>query len=233
MSENNFEEIFKTIADAYVDQYAEELKAEYIEIKDQCLTYITPKLDGRIKNILRSKGSSHNRVFQVIAASIVLLLLIPGIIGLMKLRQLNKGDTYSSSNDSVYTSPSAGADQGYGLDELNEPIYEETYTGDNNEMVLLQLSLPDKYVIQYSQLDNNQTIHYITSQNLDNIVTTIEYDIGNDWYKDFSVVDINGLKGYYRNSDDYKMIVFVKDEHIYTVTCRFDMETIYDFVKYI
>ena len=241
MDEEKNDALFKALADIYVDSYGKTLLNEAAYLKSQNLEYVTPKVDNRIKSIAKNRGRRTNRTISILAASIVLVLLIPGIISLTNRKGRGSPDLASSSGPS-----SPAPSESYDIEEespfamvpLPPPsVSQSSGSGSNetDEIILIPLAsnLPSQYRITDSRQDLGQSIYYISSTDSDDIVVTLEYDIGEDWFKSFHPIDIDGMEGYYRNKNDYKILVVIKDGILYTLTCRYEMESVYDFAKYL
>ena len=235
MNKEKNDAILKTIADTYIEKYGKSLAQEAEQLNNDNVTYLTPKLDSKVKQIIRNKGRRASRYIPLIAASIVLILLIPVIITSIGGRYLKTASNEVANSESGAMSEAADVvgSSSSGISENEEKMVLEGSSEGNSVIIPLSNRLPEGYSLVYSELDNGQTIHHIDSDNQDNVVVTISERIDDDWYLGLDTVDIDGTRGYYINSKEYKMLVFTKNNYIYTLTCQYEMNTIYYLSKYI
>ena len=90
----------------------------------------------------------------------------------------------------------------------------------------LSAALPERLSVSNAQQDTGQSIYMLTDQYGDDVVLTMEYsDQQIDTYG-LAAVDMYGHKVYFKGRDGYNMALFERDGVRYTMTCRYEMNTL-------
>ena len=93
----------------------------------------------------------------------------------------------------------------------------------------LPFNLPENFTVAAAKMDNGQSIYYLADTAKDDVVLTMEpvEDAGGDMDTDgLRVFDINGKTVYGRSAGAYSFLTFDEDGVRYTLTCKYDINTL-------
>lgn len=94
------------------------------------------------------------------------------------------------------------------------------------EVVPLSFTLPEGIVLAGFEQDKGKSIYYLEDAYQDDVVLTLEYTKDDFDSSGFQPVEVNGETVYAVSEEDYKLIVFEKAEVLYTLACRYDINTL-------
>ena len=92
-------------------------------------------------------------------------------------------------------------------------------------IIPLSFSLPENLSVADTELDNGQSVYYLSDRYEDNVVMTLEktdFEPG----EGLTAIRINGSAAYTRATADYQLLTFRKDGVLYTLTCRYELGTL-------
>lgn len=94
------------------------------------------------------------------------------------------------------------------------------------DIIALAFELPETMEVSKVEQDKGQTIYYIADNNLDHVVLTAEK--GDDVVLSGFLhrTQMNGTSVYYKDLTDYKIVEVNKDGILYTLTCKYDINTL-------
>jgi hypothetical protein len=102
-------------------------------------------------------------------------------------------------------------------------------TSDDRQLISLSFQVPTGFTQTGAEQDQGQSIYYFDDQLGDNVVLTLEkpeVPIDESFY---TQLDINGASAYAASRDYYQIMMFEKDDVLYTLTCRYDVNTLLRF----
>ena len=200
---NQEEQIYKKIADLYVDAMGSKLKEEYLALHIQMNT---ASMDQKVfvgiektnKKESRKKVIKFTKVFVPLAASFLL------VISALFFLNLNK--SFAPAEEA----PAA-------------EVAEESEA----EFIPLSHPLPSNLSVIDSKLDNGMTIYRLRDIYEDDVVMElIQESEGEFNTEDMMQIEVNGKIVYGRTTDTYNKLIFIDDGIIYTLTCRYDINTL-------
>ncbi len=100
------------------------------------------------------------------------------------------------------------------------------------ELIPLAFSLPENLSVARTKQDNGQSIYYLSDLYEDNVVMTLEkadFEPG----ERLTELWVNGSAAYARATPDYQLLTFRKDGVVYTLTCRYELDTLLSLGKQI
>ncbi len=244
MQENHNDKLFKQIAKQYAEEFGVELRQELTELERTKTVYVTPNLDRKVREIGKKKKKKYTAFFIALAASILILLITPGILRQNREQTLfpgnntapetsqteaeapSKTDTEADTNsetlpDTVRPEPTLPDTVGPGA---TKP--EEVMPDSSAKLIPLNAALPRGFEIEKQELDRGKSIYYLSNKEADDVVVTLEEDSGDDWYKSLKQIDLDGTPAYGKSGPDYKMLVVEKGGILYTLTCVHDFNTL-------
>ena len=96
----------------------------------------------------------------------------------------------------------------------------------SSQLIPISFTMPDNLSVASKKLDNGQSVYRLDNTTGDSIVMTMERDVGLPDTSQLSDVNINGYTVYAAQTADYNFIAFTKDGVTYTMTCRYQIETL-------
>jgi len=197
MKKHNSENIFEHIAQTYSESVGGELQNELKSLPP----HYTPRLDQLTAKRIRSlKRRKYTRIAGIAAACLVFVLLIPAVY---RLQNLKSYDTSENLSESAQT--------------------------DDSESTLIPLSFspPENFSISDTGEDNGVSIYYLADIRQDDVVMQLEYTTtAEPLFDSLKPVTISGNQAYGISTADYKMLTFVHDNILYTLTCQYDFNTL-------
>lgn len=92
--------------------------------------------------------------------------------------------------------------------------------------IALSAPLPQGFTQQGFEQDQGQSIYYLEQQALDHVVMTLEHgDLLSDT-RGLIPVKLGDATVYGAQTDSYNLLTFAKDGVVYTLTCRYDINTL-------
>lgn len=100
-----------------------------------------------------------------------------------------------------------------------------SHAGETPALIPLSFSLPENLSVADTELDNGQSVYYLSDSYEDNVVMTLEktdFEPG----EGLTAIRVNGSAAYTRETADYQLLTFRKDGVLYTLTCRYELNTL-------
>lgn len=92
--------------------------------------------------------------------------------------------------------------------------------------IALNFALPDNFSESGFEQDNEKSIYYLEDKGKDDVVMTLEYAQDVPEKEALVPLEIDGYEVYGRQTGEYSLLAFCKDDVLYTLTCRHDINTI-------
>ena len=199
LSDDSF---FQKLARSYAETEGRQLKEEL----EHTPRHSTPLMDRRVRQRIKAgRTRGLNLKFGVLAACLVVaLLIIPlvlrsGAPGLNLSSVQNPASPDSASPDSASPDPT---------------------------LIPISFTLPATLSHSSSRTDNGESIHYLKDINADDVVLTMEQTSRKPATNNLTPVTINGKTAWVRETADYKYLTFSHSGILYTMTCRYDLNTL-------
>jgi hypothetical protein len=109
---------------------------------------------------------------------------------------------------------------------IREPI---TQTPDDRQLISLSFQVPSGFTQTGAEQDQGKSIYYFDDLQGDNVVLTLEKPEVPIDESSFTELDINDASVYAASREGYQMMTFEKDNLSYTLTCRYDVNTLLRF----
>lgn len=177
-------------------RYMEREGERYRQELAQQPAVLTPRLDRRVLGRLHRKKAV--RWISGAAAAAAALLLVVGL-----LPRLLRG--FDSPPPAGSTSPSAPA---------------------ADTLLPLSFALPDNLRVASSEWDNGQSIYRLREAAQDDVVLVMEPSGTFAAPDGFSPLSIDGSTAYARCTRDYNLLTFSAGGITYTLSCRYELETL-------
>ena len=201
MKGNDNENIYRHIAERYIDKMGQELLDEQNSNSNNLKHIDTANLDRRVyKGLNKGKGSRIIKFAVSVAACILLVFAIP------VFRWINENGEINKSSDM--------------------PSQENFETQVENELIPLSFSLPLNMEVKDKKEDNGMSIYYLEDTFNDDVVMQLERKGADFETEKFTEINIDGYQVYGFSEDNYNMIKFEYQEITYTMTCRYDINTL-------
>jgi len=204
MKDNKTENIYEHIAKEYTDYTSEMLQRESQSLPpfpDETIN----RLDNRVASQIRTlKIRRFTRLAGLAAACLLLVLAVPLVYMLQNTGNKRSAD---SSSESAAAESSA-------------------------ELIPLSFSLPDNFTVSDSKIDNGVSVYYLTDTHADDVVLQLEYtDTATPVFDSLKPVTIAGNEAYGYAAGSFKMISFIHGDILYTLTCKYDINTLISISK--
>lgn len=204
------EDIYKKLAETYMDSLGSELMAEHEDIKNTPIP--VERTDYLVqKGIKQPAKSNISRIFNAkwaagIAAALVILIAIPFV--------------YQTITNYPQTS------------DINQEEEAASEGIPSAELLPLSFNLPSNLSVTDSKLDNGVSIYYLADKFLDDIVLQMQ-PAGNADLDTSSLqqIEINGKHAYAGSFSDYNILEFEEDGISYSLTCKHDINTLISLSK--
>lgn len=198
------DELWKQIAKEYIQDYGKKLICEDSQLKASPQHTVTPSLDRKVfTHIKRAKRSRNARTITLTAACIVFMLVTPLLLRILR-------------DDTGFEKPPASAAE----------ISDSEGVVPDSEPIPISFIMPERFSVEDCKLDNGKTVYHLADKDLDDIIMTMEYNgevTRDDSLKNFT---INGYPAYGKLESGYRLLAFEKDDITYTMTCRYDFDTL-------
>lgn len=201
MPMKNTHEFFKTIAKQYVDIDGEKLKDELMGFDKEKKINISPEFNSGVYNKINKLKIKKHMIPAGTLAACLLLFTL---------------SYYFIQNHKV-VSPHSNFEQ-----VSSEPKY---------ELITLNVNLPQNYYVSQIKQDKEETIYYINNSANDDVILTVkksDEDIEREGLKEIS---IKNSVAYGLAKADYSILKFEKEGNIYTLTCKYNYNTLIEISK--
>ena len=204
-------EIFRNIAMSYVETDGEILKQELSQLTQEKSADISQELRMRARiNEVKKKRLTIKAASMAATAAAVLFLVI-------------------SIAPNFFTN---NAD--YEMDYSAEETYQTTKaqigesSQSNYKVVPLSFTLPQNLTVAGMEQDKGQSIYYLQDIMGDDVVLILEETDRPAETESMRLIYINGLPVYVRETNDYNLATLKKDGILYTMSCKYELDTLTD-----
>ncbi len=213
MDEKRQDALFEEMAKQYADVYGEALRWEQAQMERENLRYATPRMDAKMAALRRGKTRRvWTRVVPVAAACVVLAVLVPVLASRFSTQPL------APPAQSVAAEAAAGADN---APADGSPAAEEA-------LLPMDFDLPANFTVAAAKLDNGKSVYALEDDAQDDVVLVMEPEaqLTPEDTAGMRQIEVNGQVAYVQDKPDYKLLTFEKDGVVYTLTCRYDVNTL-------
>ena len=204
---NDNERIYRALAKRYIDgqgrELLHELAAERAEKND------TSRMDKAVYKQISAKKHRIIWICSGLAACLIVALISLPVLGL--LQNLNSG---FSINDDKSNSQAPHNSAEKPLPNIN-----------------LAPALPERLRISAEETDESRRVYILSDYYGDDVVLTAEYRESKPDADGLTPFLVNGVTVYYLSEDFYYLMTFKHDGILYTMTCRYEMETLLELCK--
>lgn len=198
------DKIYRTIASRYEQEMGEQLLRERGLLEQQTPQADTRRLDELVRRGTKGKKSVKiARWSAVIAACVLIAVLVP--LWYPLLGDLQQSDATGAASNAA-----------------GESRAEET-----EELIPLSFTLPDRFTLDRTELDNGLSVYYLGDSGQDPVVMQLRRT-GEEGLQTegLTEIEIAGRPVYGRSDAAYHLLTFETDGLIYTLTCAFDINTL-------
>ncbi len=196
------DEFYKRIASAYSEREGKALQAQPEQPTD------TAGLERKLRARLRRKESVRWVGGLSAVAAAVLLVVTLGML--------------ASTGVEVWPIPSPGlasAPPGASAAPSHTP-------GAPDGLMPLSFSLPAEFSVLTVALDNGKTVYTLENTAHDPVVMTLERTGDNSFSDELTQITLDGATAYASWGPDFQLLTLKKGGVVYTLTCRYELETL-------
>jgi hypothetical protein len=207
------EEVFKRLADSYVERYGADLLSEQRALEQSGVTVALPRADARVKRLAHERKRK-TRTRTLFAAAAACLIMAVGSFAVLDNVPL---DSHAPSDSAP---PSTAG---------NAPSSQDT-------LVPLSFNLPGRFTVASSMLDRGTSIYHLDDEQGDDVVLTIrnasKTPVDTEDTEDLEPITVGDttVDGKVRN--EYKLLVFEHDGLLYTMSCRDSLGTLIELYEH-
>jgi hypothetical protein len=196
----NDDMIFREIADIYEKRYGSELITEAEKLNEQGASESEMRLKQRLFEQIRAQEAKRKRriYMSVIVAAAACIILFISVPNMLD---------YGS--ESAVSAPVAS---------LGDPV--------SYEVIPLSADLPYGFVQAGFEQDREKSVYYIEDIYSDDVVLTIEESEETIDDSRLTYVSLGDTDAYGTTTGSYSLLTFKRDSVLYTMTCRYDINTL-------
>ncbi|MDR0964325.1 MAG: hypothetical protein LBM60_06895 [Clostridium sp.] len=203
---NKKDEFFRQVASAYVEREGDGLRQEAAWL-NRVMQYPTEKLERRV---MKAVGLRKRRIIAKIAAiaataACLVLLFFGGRALLRDIRFIRILPNIPNITEQTDQPP------------------------DDSLLISLSFQVPSGFTQTDAQQDQGKSIYYFDDQMGDHVVLTLEEIDASIDISSYTQLDINNASAYAASREGYQIMTFEKDHVLYTLTCRYDVNTLLRF----
>ena len=222
---NDWEEKLHKAAGLYTEKEGEALLAETQEIRRQNVSYMTPRADKTVKDLMAKEKRPKQRkaVFGLCAAAACIVFTIALINIAPGSMSGGSGANMAADTGVSEASPAPAAETESGAPV---PIPEG--------MVPISFVMPSDYYVENAELDNGLSVYSLESDMYGGVVLTMYYEgggPGEGYYADFDEVLIDGTAVPAKVRDTYRLLAFDFDGMYYTLSSEDDLGSLAAFYR--
>jgi len=204
LNENN-ERVFKTLAERYLDAQGQNLLRE-LDSTPRPQQVNTARMDQRVRYETAYRKRRRAWIASGLAACLLLVALTASSLAFIQSWNNNNRPADPTSNYTT-TAPS-------------------TAQTSEKETPDIAAVLPTRLSVSAVEQDRGQSIYLLDDRYGDNVVLILEHPDKPLDTSGLVPVRSNGRTAYYRAGDFYNLMTFDKDGTRYTMTCRYEMDTL-------
>ena len=234
---NNNDKKLKTVARLFARKEGESLLAEANELRQQNISYLTPRADKTVKGLLtRQRGpKQRNALFGICAAAACIAITIrifSGIPGGSEPSRVteNMSDAPSAPPATAESPESSGPSDLFDLDEGTSPLW-------TDEILPITFTLPSDYEVTKEEFDNGMSIYRLESETRGDVVLTMHYEdspaggSGPEAWLGFDEVIIDGAVVPAKVQGSYMLLAFEQGGLRYTLSSKDDLGALTAFYR--
>lgn len=206
------EQLFAALASRYAEEYGRELLQELDALNQSNTRQTSPQLALRVQRAIRArKRQSILRYGGVAAAACILLTILA--TGVLELPFVQTTPPAPAPAESAPADPTPA--------EPAPP--EQTYA-----VIPMGFSPGEQFAVTGFEQDISRSIYYLENTYRDDVVLTLEYleHAGAQDYTGLDRIPIGSETVYGTYRAAYSMITFEKEDVVYTMTCKYDINTL-------
>lgn len=248
MTEKQREAAYKEIAARYLEEYGSSLHRELAAL-EQSPPYNTTRLDSLVKVGVSQKGRNPWQPVLWVATMAAVIGLVVWAIpkddsilynGNMTTASSAAMDEGASSEAAQEAAPEAGEDavmEEAPADAQDAATQGGIMTGGGDAadslaahkeapVIPISFELPANLWVQDAEQDVGQSVYYLGDTGLDDVVMTMERS--NELYvrDDLVEITVGDAVAYGVSYPEYSLLTFYKEDIVYTLTCKYNAETI-------
>lgn len=231
MAKKDMDQFYKELASRYAEMDGQKLKQELEDLEKSPEAINTTELDWKVKQKLYPPKSRRYMIriaATVACAACLLLFLFRSDV----MDFIFTNDSFDISNvDEDQTSAPVeqdiddDAEDAEAADDGAAPAPQQEY-----EMIELAFELPVNLSVDSVKQDQGKTIYHLKNEDLDDVVLTLE-EISDDTIpaainQELEPIPIDQQTAYGMYHTDYSILMFEKDNLAYTLTCKYDINTL-------
>lgn len=195
------DELLRQIARGYAERYGQVLQEELSELERHPSESFSERgLERRVrKKLAAQKRKPYLRVFQALAACLAIALLLPRIW------------------DSNVEAPPR-------IEPVPVPPLEEA--AQDFAVIPLSAALPEGFTQSGFEQDREKSVYYIDDVYQDDVVLTLEKAPDTFSGDGLVALELGGVPAYGTQTGSYSLLTFTREEILYTLTCRHDINTL-------
>lgn len=231
MNDSINEAIYAQIADSYTEYFGKQLLDEIHESESEKTTYLTPRLDRKIRSLTGKVKWNRSRT-TIIVAAILLVIVVPLVLVIRPLFTEGYKNTWQKTDYS--TSSMATAADTAVINEIDagagvaNSVPEEAATGN---IIDIGERLDDRFRIQERYFEDNKSFYSIQMDDDIGILLIIE-PIGEDrWYEEFQPVEQDGISGLTDETGENRTLVIVTEQYIYSLISDTELSVLFELAK--
>ena len=220
------DDLLRKAADIYTERYGRVLLEELKQLNSLPGDMITEhRLFKRVRGrIAAQKRKPYWQALTSLAACIVIAILL---LPLLRSPGSQSPGLISSPSHpappSTANTPSSPRPTATGPGTQDVPGF---ITSPSFEVIPLSAPLPDGFTQTGFEQDYEKSIYFIEDVKLDNVVITLEKAQALPDTSGLVKIDFGGPIAYARQTDGYSLLTFIRDGVLYTLTCRYDVNTL-------
>lgn len=224
------EELYRQLASRYVETDGQKLKEELAELEQQGVSYVTPRLDKRVRELTGARSrKTILRAVALIAACFVLVLIIPRVLdradsGLAAPQSAETAEMEEDVAEDEAVEEEATDEADIATDSVEEAAPEMAAAA--YEVIPLAFALPQNFEVASVEQDNAQSIYFLRDLWQDDVVMTLEYTGEPLEVEGLTQLELAYGTAWAESNQDYSLLVFEAGGLRYTLTCRYDLNTL-------
>jgi hypothetical protein len=206
---NKKDDFLRWVANEYVERQGNALKQEAAWVNRDS-HYPTANLERRVMKAVGLRKRRFVATFTAVAATAACLALM-----FFGGRALLQNFRLIRTNPNIPNTPS---------------ITEQTdQTPVDSVFISLSFQVPAGFTQTEMEQDQGKSIYYFDDQKGDHVVLTLEETDAPIDDSSYTQLDINNASVYAASREGYHIMTFEKDQVLYTLTCRYDVNTLLRF----
>ena len=215
----NNDELLQKIANEYVENYGRELHEENktLNMSEQASAEMAAeyRLEMRVfRKVTSEKRRPYLALLPLLAACIAITFVY--------LPNLFSTPSQTDPHPIPIPSPADPAPAPEPADPAPQPLPQTPQF----EIIPLSVPLPQGFTQIGFEQDRGQSIYYIEDVYLDNVVVTLEAGAVPSDISGLVEIWLGGEIAYVKQTDAYSLLTFTNDDILYTLTSRYDINTL-------